>query len=304
MSRPTPELVRGIPLSGLDDKSIERLAGEFIERGFDEGQAIASEGEGGLNFFVVDDGEATVSVRGNEVGTLGPGASFGEIALVDKSARSATVTAKTRMRCYALPGLELPGRSSPSTPTSPGSCSRCSPSGCEPPKAASARRRRGPGGAPTRVGGLLDDLVLALLLFLLHRCSDAKERPSRARKTRPTPTPTDISTTCRTSPKAKPVRRDAVLAKRQRHRRLEEPDVAGPEREDRRHVHQQQHERRRRQRRVDVERLAWRPRRRAAAAPSRASGRRSPRPPPRARASRRALPRHRDQPPDGAAPSR
>ena len=104
MARPSPELVRGIPLfAALDDKSIERLAGEFIERGFDEGQAIASEGEGGLNFFVVDDGEATVSVRGNEVGTLGPGASFGEIALVDKSARSATVTAKTRMRCYALP---------------------------------------------------------------------------------------------------------------------------------------------------------------------------------------------------------
>jgi CRP/FNR family cyclic AMP-dependent transcriptional regulator len=97
-------LIRGVPLfASLDDKSIERLAGEFIERSFDEGQEIASEGTGGLNFFVVDEGEATVSVHGNEVGTLGPGASFGEIALVDKSARSATVTARTPMRCYALP---------------------------------------------------------------------------------------------------------------------------------------------------------------------------------------------------------
>jgi CRP/FNR family transcriptional regulator, cyclic AMP receptor protein len=104
MARPTPELIRGVHLfEDLDDRSIERLAGEFIERNFAEGQEIASEGEGGLNFFVVDEGVATVSVRGNEVGTLGPGSSFGEIALVDKSARSATVTAKTPMRCYALP---------------------------------------------------------------------------------------------------------------------------------------------------------------------------------------------------------
>jgi CRP/FNR family cyclic AMP-dependent transcriptional regulator len=104
MARPTPELIRGVPLfADLDDRSVERLAGEFIERSFDPGQKIASEGEGGLNFFVVAEGEATVTVRGNEVGTLGPGASFGEIALVDKAARSATVAAQTPMRCYALP---------------------------------------------------------------------------------------------------------------------------------------------------------------------------------------------------------
>jgi hypothetical protein len=48
-------------------------------------------------------------------------------------------------------------------------------------------------------------------------------------------------------------RRDAVLAQRQRDRCLEEADVAGPEREQRRHVHQQQHEPGRRERRVDVE---------------------------------------------------
>jgi CRP/FNR family transcriptional regulator, cyclic AMP receptor protein len=104
VARPTADLVRGIPLfADLDEASVSRLADEFIERSFDPGQEIASEGQGGLNFFVVESGEATVSVHGDEVGTLGPGSSFGEVALVDKSARSATVTATTPIRAYALP---------------------------------------------------------------------------------------------------------------------------------------------------------------------------------------------------------
>jgi CRP/FNR family cyclic AMP-dependent transcriptional regulator len=104
VARPSADLIRGIKIfSSLDDASIDRLAGEFIERSFESGQEIASEGEGGLNFFVVDEGEADVLVHGQKVGTLEPGDSFGEIALVDKSARTATVTATTPMRAYGLP---------------------------------------------------------------------------------------------------------------------------------------------------------------------------------------------------------
>jgi CRP-like cAMP-binding protein len=104
MSQPSADLIRGVPLfSDLDDKTVESLSREFVERHFDTGAAIATEGVDGLNFFIVASGEATVSVQGNDVGTLGPGASFGEVALVDKSARSATVTATTPMVAYALP---------------------------------------------------------------------------------------------------------------------------------------------------------------------------------------------------------
>ena len=104
MSQPTADLIRGVPLfADLDDKTVERLAGEFIERHFDEGAAIATEGTDGLNFFIVASGEAAVTIHGEQVGTLGPGTAFGEVALVDKSARSATVTATTPMIAYALP---------------------------------------------------------------------------------------------------------------------------------------------------------------------------------------------------------
>jgi CRP-like cAMP-binding protein len=52
---------------------------------------------------VIESGEATVLVHGNEVRRLGPGDSFGEMALIDKSARSATVRADTEVRGYQMP---------------------------------------------------------------------------------------------------------------------------------------------------------------------------------------------------------
>ena len=104
MAQPSADLIRGIPIfADLDEASVKQLSSDFIEREFEAGQSIATEGEGGLNFFVVESGTADVSVGGNAVGSLGPGASFGEIALVDKSARSATVTATSRLRAFALP---------------------------------------------------------------------------------------------------------------------------------------------------------------------------------------------------------
>lgn len=104
MPAPSPELLRGAPLfADLDDATLARLAGDFVEREFPAGAMLAEEGKGGLNFFVVESGEAVVTVGGEEVGRIGPGTAFGEVALVDKSARSATITAETAIRAYALP---------------------------------------------------------------------------------------------------------------------------------------------------------------------------------------------------------
>ncbi len=104
MSKPTPELLRGVQLfANVDDATLERLAGDFIERDFAEGALIAEEGIGGLNFFIVESGEADVTVGGDKVGTISAGHAFGEVALVDKSARSATITATTQLKAFALP---------------------------------------------------------------------------------------------------------------------------------------------------------------------------------------------------------
>jgi CRP/FNR family transcriptional regulator, cyclic AMP receptor protein len=104
MANPTLDLIRGVPLfSGLDDRFLQRLSGEFFEKTFAPGEVIAAEGEAGRTFVVIESGEVSVSVQGKEVSRLGPGQAFGEMALIDKSARSATVRAEERAHCFMLP---------------------------------------------------------------------------------------------------------------------------------------------------------------------------------------------------------
>jgi CRP-like cAMP-binding protein len=105
---PSTELLRRIPLfAGLQPKELERLGGSFKERTFQAGEKIASEGEAGAGFFVIESGEASVSVRGEERAKLGPGDYFGEIALIDDGARSATITADSDLHCYGLASWEF-----------------------------------------------------------------------------------------------------------------------------------------------------------------------------------------------------
>ena len=104
MPGPSIELIRGVPLfKEADEQFLDRLAGEFIERTYAPGEDITEEGEAGRTFVVIESGEASVKVHGEEVGKLGPGDSFGEMALIDKSARSATITADTEVHGYQLP---------------------------------------------------------------------------------------------------------------------------------------------------------------------------------------------------------
>lgn len=102
------ELVQQVPLfAGLDRRELERLARSFKESSFEPGDVVAAEGEGGVGFFVIESGEAGVTVRGTDRARLRPGDHFGEIALIDDGARTATVTALTPLRCYGLTSWEF-----------------------------------------------------------------------------------------------------------------------------------------------------------------------------------------------------
>ncbi len=95
--------LRHVPLfAGLSDKQLSRLADAMREREVAQGEELTVEGGGGVGFFVIESGEAVVTVGGEEVRTLGPGDSFGEMAVIDRGLRSATMTAATPMRCRGI----------------------------------------------------------------------------------------------------------------------------------------------------------------------------------------------------------
>ena len=102
------ELVQRVPLfSDLSKQEVQGLASSMKERTFSEGDTIATEGQSGIGFFVIEEGEATVTIGGQERGTLKAGDHFGEIALIDDGARTATVTAKTQLRAYGITAWEF-----------------------------------------------------------------------------------------------------------------------------------------------------------------------------------------------------
>jgi CRP/FNR family cyclic AMP-dependent transcriptional regulator len=97
------DVLERVPLfAGLNRREVRQIARLFKERRFSEGETVAREGSGGAAFFLIDSGEASVSVGGNKRATLGPGDYFGEIALIDEGARSATVTASSELVCWGL----------------------------------------------------------------------------------------------------------------------------------------------------------------------------------------------------------
>ena len=102
------ELIRQVPLfADLGKKDLQGLASTMKERQFNPGDTIASEGSTGIGFFIIDDGEATVSVHGQDVNTLKHGDYFGEVALIDDGARTATITANTPLKCYGITSWEF-----------------------------------------------------------------------------------------------------------------------------------------------------------------------------------------------------
>jgi CRP/FNR family cyclic AMP-dependent transcriptional regulator len=97
------DVVRRVPLfAGLGDEQAAEVARLFKRREFTEGETITKEGSGGAAFFLIESGEADVTVNGNPRPRLKAGDHFGEIALIDGRERTATITAAGDLVCYGL----------------------------------------------------------------------------------------------------------------------------------------------------------------------------------------------------------
>lgn len=97
------ETLRRVPLfEDLDAGELRSIADSMHEANVPAGATVTAEGGPGDGFFVIESGEAEVAIEGKPRATLTAGDYFGEIALLLGSSRTATVTAVTDLRCYAL----------------------------------------------------------------------------------------------------------------------------------------------------------------------------------------------------------
>lgn len=108
MSAAATDALKKVPLfAGLDDRELENIGSVMRERRYQAGDTVTEEGAGGVGFFVVEEGEADVTVGSEPKGSIGPGDYFGEIALLTDSIRTATITARTDMLCYGMTAWEF-----------------------------------------------------------------------------------------------------------------------------------------------------------------------------------------------------
>ena len=97
------ETLSRVPLfEELDAAELQALAGSMHKATVPAGATVTVEGGPGDGFFVIESGEAEVTIEGRPRATMRAGDYFGEIALLLGSPRTATVTAASDLRCYAL----------------------------------------------------------------------------------------------------------------------------------------------------------------------------------------------------------
>lgn len=97
------EIILGDDIFGsLPAPVIERLAADAEHHHVAAGTAVITEGEHGDRYYVIDSGEAEVSIAGRHVRVIGAGRGFGELALLHDVARTATVVAATDLDLLAF----------------------------------------------------------------------------------------------------------------------------------------------------------------------------------------------------------
>ena len=93
--------------STCNKRELARIAALTVELEVPAGRVLMRQGEPAHECFVIEQGTARATIRGRKASRMGPGESFGEMALVHTAPRSATVTAETEMRLLVLNSREF-----------------------------------------------------------------------------------------------------------------------------------------------------------------------------------------------------
>jgi CRP/FNR family cyclic AMP-dependent transcriptional regulator len=100
--------LKSIPLfEEVGDQELAQIAPFAQEVSVEAGKVLVREGDFSYEFMAIEDGTAEVTRGGERVADLGPGDFFGEVGLLEKTLRNATVTAKSPMRLVTLTGWDL-----------------------------------------------------------------------------------------------------------------------------------------------------------------------------------------------------
>ena len=103
-----PERLKSIPLfQTVSDEELAEIAPFAEETAVEQGTELVREGDFSYQFMAIEEGRAEVSRSGEHVADLGPGDFFGEIGLLERDLRTATVVAKADMRLITLTGWDM-----------------------------------------------------------------------------------------------------------------------------------------------------------------------------------------------------
>jgi CRP-like cAMP-binding protein len=92
---------------GLSQKELTQVHRQAREGEFSAGDVIVTEGETGVGFHLILSGRAKVLAGKRTIATLGPGDFFGELSLIDRGPRTATVVANTTLKTLSLVSWEF-----------------------------------------------------------------------------------------------------------------------------------------------------------------------------------------------------
>ena len=100
--------LKSIPIfEGISDDELSQIATFAQEVSVEAGRELVREGDFSYEFMAIEEGEAEVTREGEHVANLGPGDFFGEMGLLEKTLRNATVTATTPMTLVTLTGWDM-----------------------------------------------------------------------------------------------------------------------------------------------------------------------------------------------------